>query len=77
MEQARHRDVVALLSRSKPYVQLEIERGEPIAGEYPSDVFESTDDQAVINDYEIYRRNSVSRRSSGRSGDSGPSTRRK
>jgi len=77
VEQARHRDVVALLSRSKPYVQLEIERGESIAGEYPSDVFESTDDQAVINDYEIYRRNSVSRRSSDRSVDSGPSTRRK
>ena len=26
MERARHKEVVALLSRSKPYVQLEVER---------------------------------------------------
>lgn len=38
MKRARHGEVVGLLSRSKPYVQLEVERDPSV--DYP-DVFES------------------------------------
>ena len=59
VEEARHRDVVGLLSRSKPFVQLEVER-DP-SNELP-EVFES-DEQADASTIS-YTPSAASRRNS-------------
>lgn len=58
VEEARHKDVVGLLSRSKPFVQLEVER-DP-STELP-EVFESDEPDASTISY-----TSASRRNSSR-----------
>ena len=55
VEEARHRDVVGLLSRSKPFVQLEVER-DP-STELP-EVFESDEPDASTISYTSRRKSS-------------------